>query len=294
MRTPGTARGCYYEETGSGTPLVFVHEFAGDHRSWEPQVRFFARCYRCIAYDARGYPAFRRAARTPSATRRRAPRDDIRAVLDAPEDRPARTSSACRWAASPRCTSASPIPKRARSLVVAGCGYGAEPSEKEKFRDECRGRRRSSSSEGMAKRRSDLRLGPTRVQFQNKDPRGWAEFASQLAEHSAKGPALHHARRADAPAVALRADRGLKQISVPVLIVTGDEDDPCLEPALLMKRTIPTRGLLVLPRAGHAINIEEPDAFNRALFEFFTLVDEGRAALRDPRSLASGILGYKK
>ena len=86
----------------------------------------------------------------------------------------------------------------------------------------------------------------------------------------------------------------MKRISVPALIVTGDEDDPCLEPALLMKRTIPNSGLVVLPRAGHTINIEEPDAFNRALFEFFTLVDEGRAALRDPRSLASGILGYKK
>ena len=77
-------------------------------------------------------------------------------------------------------------------------------------------------------------------------------------------------------------------------IVTGDEDDPCLEPALLMKRSMPNSGLVVLPRAGHTINIEEPEAFNRALFEFFTLVDEGRAAPRDPRSLASGILGYKK
>jgi hypothetical protein len=61
-----------------------------------------------------------------------------------------------------------------------------------------------------------------------------------------------------------------------------------------MKRSIPNCGLVVLPRAGHTINIEEPEAFNRALFEFFTLVDEGRAAPRDPRSLASGILGYKK
>ncbi len=86
----------------------------------------------------------------------------------------------------------------------------------------------------------------------------------------------------------------MKRISVPALIVTGDEDDPCLEPALLMKRSIPSCGLVVLPRAGHTINIEEPEAFNRALFEFFTLVDEGRAAPRDPRSLASGILGYKK
>jgi pimeloyl-ACP methyl ester carboxylesterase len=46
----------YYEETGAGLPIVFVHEFAGDHRSWEPQVRHFSRRYRCITYNARGYP----------------------------------------------------------------------------------------------------------------------------------------------------------------------------------------------------------------------------------------------
>jgi pimeloyl-ACP methyl ester carboxylesterase len=87
---------------------------------------------------------------------------------------------------------------------------------------------------------------------------------------------------------------GMKKIAVPTLIVTGDEDDPCLEPALLMKRNIATSGLVVLPRAGHTINIEDPEAFNRALFEFFMLVDQGRCAPRDPRSSASGILGFKK
>ena len=46
----------YYEETGSGTPLVFSHEFAGSHESWEPQVRFFSRRYRVITYNDRGYP----------------------------------------------------------------------------------------------------------------------------------------------------------------------------------------------------------------------------------------------
>ena len=46
----------YYEEAGSGAPIVFVHEFGGDHRSWEPQLRHFSRRYRCVAYNARGYP----------------------------------------------------------------------------------------------------------------------------------------------------------------------------------------------------------------------------------------------
>ena len=45
----------YYEEVGHGTPILFVHEFAGDHRSWEKQLRAFGKRYRCIAYAARGY-----------------------------------------------------------------------------------------------------------------------------------------------------------------------------------------------------------------------------------------------
>ena len=45
----------YYEEHGQGTPILFCHEFAGDYRSWAPQVRFFARRYRCITFSARGY-----------------------------------------------------------------------------------------------------------------------------------------------------------------------------------------------------------------------------------------------
>ena len=71
----------YFEETGSGTPVVFVHEFAGDHRSWEPQVRHFARRYRCIAYDARGYPPSDVPEAVSAYSQVRAA-DDIVAVLD--------------------------------------------------------------------------------------------------------------------------------------------------------------------------------------------------------------------
>ena len=71
----------YYEESGSGAPLVFVHEYAGDYRSWEPQMRFFARYYRCIAFNARGYPPSDVPEDPEKYSQARA-RDDIRAVLD--------------------------------------------------------------------------------------------------------------------------------------------------------------------------------------------------------------------
>ncbi|MBM3571126.1 MAG: alpha/beta hydrolase [Alphaproteobacteria bacterium] len=83
----------------------------------------------------------------------------------------------------------------------------------------------------------------------------------------------------------------MAKLTVPTLIVTGDEDEPCLEPGLMMKRTIPSSALVVLPRTGHTFNIEEPLAFNRAIAEFFAAVDAGSWGLRDPRSISTSILG---
>jgi pimeloyl-ACP methyl ester carboxylesterase len=281
----------YFEETGAGTPLLFIHEFAGDHRSWEPQMRFFARYFRCIAYAARGFPP----SDIPNDSERYSQaiaRGDALAVLDHLKiDRAHIVGLSMGGFAALHFGIT--YPQRARSLVIAGCGYGAEPDKKEKFRAECEAAAASFLS-NWAEAAAKYALGPTRVQFQNKDPRGWAEFAQQLADHSPKGQALTMRGVQMRRPSLYELVEDMKRISVPALIVTGDEDEPCLEPALLMKRSIPNCGLVVLPRAGHTINIEEPEAFNRALFEFFTLVDEGRAAPRDPRSLASGILGYKK
>jgi pimeloyl-ACP methyl ester carboxylesterase len=85
----------------------------------------------------------------------------------------------------------------------------------------------------------------------------------------------------------------MRTITVPTLVMTGDEDWSCLEPALLMKRTIPTAGLVVMPNSGHLINLEDPDAFNRHLADFFHAVDVGTPPKRDPRALAQTILGRR-
>jgi len=281
----------YYEEAGSGTPLLFIHEFAGDHRSWEPQLRFFARSFRCIAYCARGFPPSdvpEDAARYSQAQAR----DDAVAVLDHLKiDRAHVIGMSMGGFAALHVGIA--YPQRARSLVIAGCGYGAAPEEKAKFQAECEAAAASFEADWGAAAKK-YALGPTRVQFQNKDPRGWAEFASQLLEHSPKGQALTmRGVQMKRPSL-WELVEGMKKIELPTLIITGDEDDPCLEPALLMKRSIATSGLAVLPYSGHTINIEEPEAFNRAVMEFLLKVDEGRPHRRDPRSAASGILGFKK
>ena len=182
-------------------------------------------------------------------------------------------------------------PQRARSLVVAGCGYGAAPNQRQQFAEEAEAAARKFEETSMEKAAEAYALGPTRVQFQNKDPRGWKEFVDQLTEHSSEGSA-HTLRGVQKrrPSLFDLVDK-MQTITVPTLVMTGDEDWPCLEPALLMKRTIPTAGLVVMPNAGHTINLEEPAAFNQHLADFFRAVDAGAWPKRDPRAMKQAILG---
>ena len=278
----------FYEESGSGVPVVFVHEFAGDYRSWETQMRHFARSYRCIAYNARGYPPSDVPADGERYSQDRA-RDDIRAVLDALKIDKAHIVGLSMGGFAALHFGFT-YPQRARSLVVAGCGYGAAPNQRQQFAAEAEAAARKFE-EGMAKAVEAYALGPTRVQFQNKDPRGWQEFAYQLAEHSSKGSArtLRGVQKRR-PSLFDLVDR-MKAITVPTLVMTGDEDWPCLEPALLMKRTIPTAALVVMANAGHTINLEEPAAFNQHLADFLRAVDAGAWPHRDPRAMKQAILG---
>src|SRR5690242_20747200 len=137
----------YYEEVGSGIPIIFVHEFAGDLRSYEMQMRYFGQRYRCIAFNARGYPPSD-VPESPAAYSQERAADDIRAVLDHLRiDRAhivglsmggfATLHFGFRHAG------------RARSLCVAGCGYGAEREQRERFRSEAAAIAEFIASAGM-------------------------------------------------------------------------------------------------------------------------------------------------
>ncbi len=78
---------------------------------------------------------------------------------------------------------------------------------------------------------------------------------------------------------------------MPVLVLAGDEDEGCLEPALMLKRAIPGSGLVVLPQTGHTANLEEPEEFNHAVDRFLAAVDRGAWHRRDPRSLSASTTG---
>jgi pimeloyl-ACP methyl ester carboxylesterase len=279
----------YYEEVGSGIPIVFVHEFAGDSRSYEMQIRYFGQRYRCIAFNARGYPPSDVPESGEAYSQERA-RDDVRAVLDALRIDKAHIVGLSMGGFAVLHFGFT-YPDRTRSLVIAGCGYGAAPDKRAQFAAEAEAAAKSFEQSGMAKAAEAYALGPTRVQFQNKDPRGWREFADQLAEHSTEGSArTMRGVQARRPSLFELVDK-MKTISAPTLIMTGDEDWPCLEPGLLMKRTIPSAALVVMPNAGHTINLEDPTAFNQHIAEFFHTVDAGAWRNRDPRAMVQTILG---
>jgi pimeloyl-ACP methyl ester carboxylesterase len=260
----------HYEEAGSGTPLVFVHEFAGDHRSWEPQMRFFARRYRCVAFNARGYPPSG-VPHEPAAYSQDRATDDVAAVIGALGLAPAHVVG----------------------LSMGGVGYGAAPGKRDQFRAEVDATADRIAAEGMWRMARTYGRGPTRLVFEEKDPRGYAEFLSQLGEHDTDGAALTmRGVQRERPSL-FELEAGFRAMRLPTLIVCGDEDDPTLEPGLFLKRTIPTSALLVLPRCGHTMNLEDPDAFNRGVLDFLTWVDSGRWWARNPETLSGAIIAGK-
>lgn len=278
----------HYEETGTGTPVVFVHEFGGDHRSWEPQMRAFGRRHRCVTFAARGYPPSDVPEQVEKYSQAIAV-EDIVAVMDAAGiDRAHVVGLSMGGFATLHLGLTHP--DRALSLVVAGAGYGAEKDFEDYFRSVSEEVASQFLKQGAEAFSHVYGFAASRIPFLVKDPRGHDEFRRMLGEHSAQGAAnTMRGVQMRRPSLYDLED-GLRQMQVPTLIVSGDEDDHCLQPGLFLKRTIPASGLLVLPKTGHTINLEEPETFNRAVAEFHALVEAGRWLQRDPRSRPDEIM----
>ena len=282
----------YYEETGEGTPIIFVHEFAGDHRSWEPQVRYFSRNYKCITFCARGFTPSDVPANSDMYSQDIA-REDIKAVLDSLDIGEAHVIGLSMGGFS-ALHFGMHYPDRVLSQVIAGCGYGADEGSSEQFKRETSEAARRMETETMEVFGASYALGPTRVQFQNKDPRGWKEFETQLRQHSSLGSAnTMRGVQSRRPSLYALKD-SLQKMTVPTRVLNGDEDDPCLDVSLFLKRTIPSSALSLIPRTGHTCNLEEPALFNQVCDDFIHQVECGRWELRDVRSTTSSIISVEK
>jgi len=286
--TAGDGVKLYYEEAGQGTPILFVHEFMGEYRSWEAQLRYFSRRYRCIAYNARGYPP----SDVPSLLddyNFEHQRAGVLAMLDGLKIAKAHIVGLSMGAFATFYFGMK-WPERALSLTLAGIGSGSMLEARAKFRQESEAAAAKLLAESWEKSAVIRGNSPTRVQLQNKNPRAFAEFLELVKQHSAKGSALTlQGYQALRPSLGDFKEQMAKCV-VPTLIISGDEDEPCLDASLMLKRHMPSAGLAFMPQTGHACNLEEPEMFNQLCERFFHQVESGQYRMRDPRAAPGRVL----
>ncbi len=266
----------YAEETGTGTPIVFIHEYAGDWRTWEPQMRFFSRAHRCVTYSQRGYPPSD-VPTDPGKYGQNLTRDDVITLMDALKIDKAHIVGHSMGALTALLVGIK-YPERCLSVTAAGCGYGSSPDAKvvEQTREASRETAKMFETLDFPTAAARYADGATRQTQKYKDPRGFAEFAKMLAEHSPIGHAMTMREvQAKRPTLWDIQD-DLKKFNLPLLVLVGDEDDWCLEASVFIKRTVPTAGLVVIPRSGHTITSEEPAAFNAALADLIANAEAGK------------------
>ena len=273
----------YFEETGNGVPLIFVHEFSGDYRSWELQVRFFSRRYRCVTFCARGYPP----SDVPKARAKyswQTAVDDIADVL-----RHLRLKNAhvvgCSMGAYSSLQFGMRYPSMALSVTTVGAGAGSNPVTRAAFLCATEDNARLFETLGMPAAVRERGFAAGRIPQMLKDPRGFAEFRRIHESHSATGLAnVQRGVQAKRPPI-YQLENALRKYRPPLMVIAGDEDDNSIGHALFIKQTSLNARLWICPSAGHTVNTEEPDAFNRNVLDFLTLVDGGRWKPRDARSV---------
>jgi pimeloyl-ACP methyl ester carboxylesterase len=261
----------YYEETGRGFPLVWCHEFGGDCRSWEPQVRYFSRRYRVVTWNYRGYPPSAVPA-DPAAYSVEILVEDLRALLRHLGIARAHIGGLS-LGGGITLNFGLRHPEMAASLVVAAAGSGTVG--RPEFLAGCARQIELYRAGGIAAKARWFAEQPSRRGFAAKDPRGWAEFLAGIERHSVEGSVHMLSEIQMKRKTIVELEPELRRLPVPTLVVVGDQDDPCLEPALFMTRHIPHAGLCVVPMTGHTVNIEEPALFNQAVAEFLAGVESG-------------------
>jgi pimeloyl-ACP methyl ester carboxylesterase len=272
----------HVEEAGSGVPVLFVHEFAGDHRSWEPQVRHLSRMHRCITFASRGYlPSD--VPENPDFYSQDLARSDVTAILDALGIERAHIVGHSMGAYTALHFGIH-HPDRCLSVSALGCGWGSKPEEREEAAQACEQIAQMFEREPMASAAAKYARFPMRTTFEAKDPRGFAEFEAMLAQHSSTGAALTMRNLQQKRPTLWDMKAQLEAFHLPLLVLVGDEDHPCLDGSLFLKRTVPQSALVVIPRSGHTITLEEPDAVNSALCDLFSAVSLNSWMAHKPRN----------
>jgi pimeloyl-ACP methyl ester carboxylesterase len=268
----------YYEVTGDGFPIIFNHEFGGDYRSWEMQVRFFARRYKVITYNNRGFPPSDVPSDPSAYTEEKRVADLCQLLRFLAIERAHVVGFS--YGANLTLNFGIAHPDMCASLVLVGLGAGSNNRQAyEKVTMDVADRIEREGMEAMA---GPFSTSPMRLQLRRKSPRCWQDFRDQYAQHSLIGAALTLRGIQCVRPPIFAYERQLERLQISTLILVGDEDEACIEPALFMKRHIPRSGVCVFPQSGHTLNLEEPSLFNTIVSDFLCLAEAGKWAERGP------------
>lgn len=263
----------YYQETGAGDPILFIHEFGGDVHSWDGQIRLLARRYRCITYAARGYEPSDVPTDESAYSQDRAVQDAVQVLAAAGVERAHLVGLS--MGAFCALNVALTHPHLVMSVVVASIGYGAAPATRARFHQECAALADAFDTEPQEQVSARFNDGAARIQLKRKDLAAWEHMRTAMATRSAFAAAATIRRvQMSRPSFYDAADR-LAELSVPTLIIAGDEDWGCVEPSLFLRSQIASSGLAIFPKTGHTLNLEEPAAFNDAVLTFLGDVEHG-------------------
>ena len=268
----------HYQDVGQGPAMVFLHEYGGDHRSWEEQAAHFSNTYRCLVVSARGYP--------PSDV----PEDeslygqdiaiaDAFAVMD-DADVDTAIVIGLSMGAYTAIRLALQKPKRIDAVIAASGGSGSHLETRDVFKREAAALADVILAGGKMVA-DKFAQGPTRTQLRRKNMKAWELFRTQLSEHPATGAAftMRHVQGKRPSLHDFEAE--LKACTVPTLLMAGDEDEACIDINVWLKRTMPSAGLLMLPKSGHLLNLEDPSGFNAHVDAFLADVEADNWPLRE-------------
>ena len=272
----------YYEDTGNkgGEAIIFAHEFAAEVETWYPQFEAFKNDYYCIAFNARGWPP----SDAPDDPTAYSQDRQVADILDLMDHLGLAKAHIVGLSMGSTTTLLFGIAHedRALSLTIASTGYGAVGGDRAVFHAEIDAMANRLETEGWGVIAPEYGNGPFRRSFAVKEPEAHAAFLNRLGRHSGVGSArTMRTVQMVRPAFPDILD-DLKAITVPVLLVAGDDDAPAIEGTLYLKKAIPTAGLFMLPRSGHMLNLEETEAFNHTLGRFLKYASDGTWAKLAP------------
>ena len=273
--TTGDGVRLHYESSGAGTPIVFMHEFAASCRSFDAQVKALQARHRCIAFNARGYPPSDVPAALAAYSQARAAQDVVD-LLDALGEAKAHLVGVSMGAAA-ALQVALTHPDRALSALLCSIGTGSD-APPDKFQSSIEAMALLIDQQGMTGLAAHMGNSPSRRKLKDKDPAAFQRFTEQLLGLSALGAAntMRGVQKRRAPVYAY--ENALATLSVPVLVVHGADDADCRKPCEFIARAVPQGRFERVENTGHAVNLEEPEVFNRVCAAFIDQVDRTRGS----------------